>query len=490
MLTRRGFIGRVASAFSLAVAGVMRAPGAIAASVASGLHRIGGMVIRRGDANYELWRGSMVWYIFKPDRRPDVMIRAKSEQDAIGAVTYAREEGLKVATRATGHNPARGCLRQGGVLLDLSQLRDVEVDAEAGTAWIGPGIRSEDLVELLGEHGWCFPAAHTGIVGMGGYVIGGGMGWNMQEWDVACRSIIGAEVVTADGQKVITSATENPELLWAIRGAGPGFFGAVLRYKLKLFPAPQAIIKSKYLIPIDKLDAAFAALWEITAAKQKQLELLAVIGRFAPPFDAPPEQRDLVLAVSAIAFAKSREHGAKLLEPVARSAIPGLSMLKQENAPLTFPELYAGQETDHASPNRTAVHNIWTDKPDEALSVLAELMQETPPRSPRSFLLSAWGINPDRDDDDSCWSYQADHYVSWYQMAEKAEHIEPNFAWMDKSVELVRPFTRGYYLNEVNPMRYPEVLEGTFGAAKWKRLGELRRKYDPAGVFHGYLGQS
>jgi hypothetical protein len=126
MLTRRGFIGRVASAFSLAVAGVMRAPGAIAASVASGLHRIGGMVIRRGDANYELWRGSMVWYIFKPDRRPDVMIRAKSEQDAIGAVTYAREEGLKVATRATGHNPARGCLRQGGVLLDLSQLRDVE----------------------------------------------------------------------------------------------------------------------------------------------------------------------------------------------------------------------------------------------------------------------------------------------------------------------------------------------------------------------------
>ena len=92
-------------------AGAMGASAAIAKTVASGLHRISSVIIRRGDSNYELWRSSMVWYIFKPDRYPDTIIRAQSEQDVIRAVNHARELGLKVATRATGHNPARGCLR-------------------------------------------------------------------------------------------------------------------------------------------------------------------------------------------------------------------------------------------------------------------------------------------------------------------------------------------------------------------------------------------
>ena len=470
-------------------AGAMGASAAIAKTVVSSLHRISGVIIRRGDSNYELWRSSMVWYIFKPDRYPDTIIRAQSEQDVIQAINHAREQGLKVATRATGHNPARGCLRNGGMLLDLSRLREVEIDADAGTAWVQPGIRSEDFIEITHPRGWAFPAAHTGIVGLGGYLIGGGLGWNMSDWDIACRSIIGAEIVMADGGRLTVSATENPDLLWAIRGAGPGFFGAVLRYKLKLFPTAQAIIKSKYLVPIDKMPYLTKVLEEITAAKDRRLEIIAVVGRFFPP-DEPPARRDLVGAVSAIAFGRSREDGLALLEPVARSALPAMSILKKEDALLSWSELYAGQETDHSSPNRTAIHNIWTDKPAEGLLALAERMQEVPPRSPRSFVLSAWGINQSKDDSDSSLRYAADHYISWYQMAETADDIEPNFKWLDESVELMQPYTRGHYINEFNSMRFPAALEVCFGTENWKRLGELRRKYDPKGVFHGYLGQT
>ena len=489
MLTRRGLIARMVSLLGLAVAGAMRAPAALAATVASGLKRISGMIIRRGDSNYELWRSSMVWYIFKPDRYPDMIIRADSEQDVIEAVNYAREQGLKVATRATGHNPARGSLRNGGMLLDMSRLREVSLDADAGTAWVEPGIRSENFIEITHPRGWAFPAAHTGIVGLGGYLIGGGLGWNMTDWDIACRSIIGAEIVTADGEKRMVSPTQHADLLWAIRGVGPGFFGAVLRYKVKLFATAQAIIKSKYLLPIDKMPDLMKVLEEITAAKDRRLEIIAVVGRFFPPGE-PPVRRDLVAAVSAIAFGRSREDGLALLEPVRRSALPAMSILKKEDALLSWSELYAGQETDHSSPNRTAIHNIWTDKPAEGLLALAERMQEVPPRSPRSFLLSAWGINPSRDDSDSSFRYAADHYISWYQMAETPDDIEPNFKWLDESVELMQPYTRGHYINEFNPMRYPEALQVCFGTENWKRLGELRRKYDPKGVFHGYLGQT
>ncbi len=489
MHTRRGFVTRLTALLSAAAGGSLKVPLALAQRTGDHLKRIGGRIIRRADSNYEVWRASMVWYIFKPARFPDTIIRAESEDDVIAAVDYARESGQKVATRTTGHNPARACLRNGGVLLDTSQLREVEIDAAAGTAWIQPGIRSEDFIELTRALSWSFPAAHTGIVGLGGYVIGGGLGWNMPAWDIACRSIIGAEIVLADGRKVVADAHTNADLLWAVRGIGPGFFGVVLRYKLRLFPLPRAIIKSKYIVSMKHTAELMQALEEITATKKRQLEVLAVAGRFAPP-DKAPAERDFVWAISVVSFGQSQTDGLALLEPVRRSNLPTMSSMKKENALLSYPELYAGQETDHSSPTRTAIHNIWTNDPAEAMSTLVDRWQTTPPRSPRSFALSAWGVNPSPDDADSSFTYTGDHYVSWYLMAENADDVAPNFQWMDESVKLMKPYTRGHYPNEINMQRYPDTIRACFSAEKWNKLEALRAQYDPDGVFHSYLGFS
>ena len=311
----------------------------------------------------------------------------------------------------------------------------------------------------------------------------------MPEWDIACRSIIGADVVLADGRRVRATADENADLLWAIRGIGPGFFGVVLRYQLKLFPLPRGIFKSKYIVPLDRTAELMDVLGELTAAKDRQLELLVVAGRFAPP-DKPPAERDLVWAVSAVSFGRTEEQGRALLQPVRDSALPGMSILKKEDALMTYTELYAGQETDYASPNRTAIHNIWTDDPAGAMTALAERYRDVPQLSPRGFALSAWGVNPSPDDADSSFTHTGDHYVSWYLMAEEAGHVEPNDAWMDEAVKLLKPYTRGHYPNEINMLRYPETIRACFSAEKWQRLGQLRAKYDPDGVFHSYLGYS
>lgn len=486
-ITRRGALRKLAIAVA-AVTGALKAPLTFAKDIVDHLGRISGKIVRRADTNYELWRSSMVWYLHKPERYPDVIVRAKTEQDVIAAVDHARENGLKVSVRSTGHNPARAVLREGGVLIDLSQLRQVDIDKASRTAWIQPGIRSEELIALTERQGLAFPAAHTGIVGLGGYLIGGGLGWNMPEWDVACRSILAAEIITADGKKVVATPTDHGDLLWAVRGAGPGFFGAVIRYKLQLYPLPAAITKSKYLVPIERLPAVVAELEKITDAKEQRLEIITVIGRFAPS-DIQPAQRDMQCVVSAIAFANAQSEAEALLAPVARSKIPEMAELKRENVEMKFAELYTGQETDHSSPNRTAVENIWTDDPGKCLLAIAEYMRKNPPASPRAFALSAWGINPSQNDETSCLASPGRDYFSWYQMAEEESHIERNYEWMDASVKLLQPYTKGHYINEIDPIRYPRHVPACFSAASWKRLNALRAKYDPGVVFHTYLGR-
>ena len=488
-LSRRYLLKRIATLGAAGALSIMGHARVFAADLTSRLQRIKGRIIRNGDADYEPWRASMVWYLFKPKRYPDMIVRAESEQDVIEAVKYAGENGLKAVVRTTGHNPARAVLRDGGVLIDLSGLREVKIDAANKTAWIQPGIRSEELIELTQREGLAFPAAHTGIVGLGGYLMGGGLGWNMPVWGIACRSILAAELITADGEKVTASETENQDLLWALRGAGPGFFAAVVRIKLQLFALPKAITKSKYLIPIQHLPKITDTLEELLKVKDDRLELIVVLGRFFPP-SKPVEQRELVCAISAMAFADTRDEALSLLEPVTQSAIASLSVLKKEHVEMTFEQLFAGQETDHSSPHRTAVTNIWTDQPAEGLQVLADRLQKTPPASPQSFVLSAWGFNPNKPDHDMSFTNTAPHYISWYLMAEKEADIEPNFQWMDDAINLMKPLARGHYINEIDPLRYPEHVGECFSDAKWKRLQALRAKHDPQRVFHTWLGHA
>jgi FAD/FMN-containing dehydrogenase len=485
--TRRHFLGRMLALGATAASSLLHFPVALSRELGAQLDRVRGRIILRQDPDYPQWWSSMSWYLFMPKRYPDLIVRVKSEQDIISSLAYAREKKLKVTIRSGGHNPAKAVLRQGGLLLDLSRLRQVEIDAAAKTAWVEPAIHGENLVAMLAQQGLDFPAAHTGIVPIGGYVMGGGLGWNMPERGIACRSILAAEVITADGRKVTASADENSDLWWAIRGCGPGFFGVVTRYKLQLFPLHRKMTKSKYLFPIDKLPQICKALEKVSEQKEKQLEILAVVGRFYPP-DKAPAERDLVCAVSVFAFADSSEEAKKLMAPWTSSGLPAQSLMKRENRVMNYDQLFAGQETDFSSPNRTAVENIWTEDVSTGLQTLAKKMQEDPPPSPRCFALSAWGFSDTREDPTSCISTPAEHYLSWYLMAEDESHVALNRKWMDEAVAALRPVTRGHYINEIDPLHYPQHVAECFSDKSWKRLAKLRKQHDPDGLFHTWLG--
>ena len=485
--TRRTFLKRLTSVCALGMVASFNASAAFAKQVGDALSRIKGTVIRKTDKFYEDWRQGMTWYVRIPKRYPDTMILAQSVEDVIEAVKYARERGLKVSIRSTGHSISASPLRDDSVMIDLSQLREVSFDVENQTAWLQPGMRAQEFQELANARGLAFPTAHTNVVGMGGFLLGGGLGWNLQKWDISCRSVLGAEIVTADGELIQVNEKEHPDLLWAIRGAGPGFFGIIVRYHVKMYPMPRAITKSSYIVTEEHIPMAVEQLQQLAKEKDINAEILGVLKHSADIPGMPKE--GIAFIVSVIAFADSAEQAQKILAPFAASPIADKAHLKKVNRPHTFSELFEGQLiTDATAPDRTSIDNMWTDNLGNAVLKMVDILRESP--SKRSFVITVWGVNPSKRTD-TALPHFADDYMSYYALADKPEHIEPNYLWMDKiKATMDDGFAKGHYINETEFVRYPEHIKQCFTEEGWKRLETLRTKYDPQSVFHTYIGYS
>jgi hypothetical protein len=200
-----------------------------------------GIVIEKGTQDFEAALLGTSFNAQDPGRRPDRIVQANDVEEVIAAVRRAREEGWTIGICSGGHSWAQNHIRDSGILLDLSRLNSITIDSDDGTAIIGPGCLAGELNAALVKHKRFFPVAHAYTVGMGGFLLQGGFGWNSRALGLACQSVIGIDVVLADGTLVHASEQENPELLWAARGAGPGFFGVVVRFHLKLHRRPKFI---------------------------------------------------------------------------------------------------------------------------------------------------------------------------------------------------------------------------------------------------------
>ncbi len=450
---------------------------------ATGLNRlVAGEVINREDDRYEAWRNSMVWHLRKPDRYPDTIIRAQSEQDVIAAVKYATDNGLKVSARSSGHNATGAALRDGGVLIDLALLRDVEIDAGQKTARIQPALWSEQLVREAGKHGLAFPAAHCPTVALGGYLLGGGAGWNHAHWgSVACYSIKSADIILAGGRKITASPDSYPDLFWALRGAGPGFFGVVTGMELQLYHLPQAIHTSMYISPLDNLQTVVDSLDDLNSVKDERVEILVLLMHNPQPPEDTNQAKTCMVGVNA--FADTEEEAKTMLAPFANSGLAAASVFRLEYQPATFATLYNPENVDSGI-GRYAVDNVWTDNPSQALLSLVEHFRTTP--STRTHVLCSYGVKPELRAD-ACFSRIANHYVASYLLWNDAEADRTNLTWLKRANDLLEPYSKGTYINEIEATLFPERIKSSFSEESWKHLAELRKKYDPDNVFHSWL---
>jgi FAD/FMN-containing dehydrogenase len=201
-----------------------------------------GKLIWRGEPGYEQARVDRVFNARRPDRAPAAVLLAETEDDVVAGVRLARERGLKVSVRGGGHSWAAWSVRDDVLLIDLGGLRELTYDAATGIATASPSTKGgRELTPFLTAHGRGFTGGHCPGVGIGGFLLQGGQGWNSRKFGWACENVVAIDVVTAAGELVRADEHQNSDLLWAARGAGPGFFGVVTRFHLQTFPLPAAM---------------------------------------------------------------------------------------------------------------------------------------------------------------------------------------------------------------------------------------------------------
>ncbi len=487
--SRRQALQQLASLGALGALGLLRS-GQAPAAAAGAIPGFGGTVTRREDAGYEGLRQSLVWHRSKPARYPDLIAQVRSEDEIAAVLRHAAANRLKVAVRSGGHNPTGPSLRDGGICLDLSALAGIEVDRARQLARVQPGVRAIQLVARLAQDDLTFPTAHCASVGMGGFLLGGGIGWNHgYRGGMATFNIEAADLVLADGRRVTASAEANPDLLWAVRGGGPGLFAAVTRFHLKAYPLPKAIRVSSYILPFAKLATMTTTLDALAPTADPKLELLALLMHdpAAPP-GTPPEQAKICF-LTAFAFGDSDAQAHAMLAPLAQSALAREATVKEENQVFTLFELFPkffSTSTPGGYMGRYAAESAITDEPSRILHALADHFRHA--HSPICHVIASYNMNL-RAHADACFPSTARNYVGCFAIWDDAHADEDNFRWLERATTFMDPWAKGHYINEVEPRRNPERIRQCFPPATWERLQALRRQYDPQGVFHSWLGQ-
>lgn len=433
-----------------------------------------GTLIARDEANYDNARKGLVFNGCKPDRHPLLIVRAADVEDVQAVVRFAAAEGLAVSVRGSGHNWSAIAL-QDGIVLDVSALDGVSIDPVTRIADVGPGATNRTVAGILADHGFAFPLGHCGAVALSGYLLGGGFGWNSGLWGMAAFNVEGVDVVTADGVLRRASETENPEIFWAVRGGGPAFFGVVTGYRLRLRPLPRAITTSVWTYPLDRI--AEIASWMSAAMRDGPANVEFTAAMTSPP----PPLAGVGKVVSAIAtvFADSEAEARGALAAIAMSAPPGALDVQRE-MPTPFGTLYDIMAQFFPEGARYAADSFWSDAPDALLGRLAAAVATSP--SPASFAIGVV-LPPERPvAPDAALSLTGHAFGAAYAIWTEPSEDDRCRAWLRATADTVVAATIGHYVGEADLDR-PGRMAACFSTAAWNRLGALRKRHDPAGIF-------
>lgn len=489
LVGRRTFLSGTATVAALAAMGLLPAMARAAVDdheVKSLQAAVKGKVVARDTELYEPWRQSMIWQTQKFPRNPEIIVQAESVEDVVAAVNHARENTRRITTRAGGHSFCGCFMRDDGMLVDVSRLSTIEIDAKKREAIVGPGVIGRRLQEELGKQGLAFPTAHCGMVPISGFLLGGGLGWNGNEWGgMSTYNILEVEIVTADGQVRTASETENPDLFWAVRGGGPGLFGVVTRFRLKVHVKPQAMRSHTYIFPFTKITEAAAAMEQIGPKLPTNVELIGVITAAPPGMEKACTAAgcDQVFILQSVAFVDSEAKALAGMAPLKDHPITRQAIAKIENAPESFENLYYGNEVPFPQ-RRYCVDNIYADSLAKPIEILTRHMPNSPSRVTAPVLL--YKGRP-KLPDGAC-ATTGNFYVSCYAQWDDPAQDKANKDFMIAMLEELQPHGTGSYINELNQEGRIHRIRECYSADGWRRLGELRRKYDPGLVFHTFYG--
>jgi FAD/FMN-containing dehydrogenase len=430
--------------------------------------RFRGDLLRPGNEGFDAAR--VVWNAMI-DRRPAAIARCRSVDDVQSAIRFARDNDLPIAIRGGGHNAAGLAVCDGGLVIDLRGMRDVVVDPTARTARAGGGATWGDFDTAAAAHGLATTGGLVSTTGIAGLTLGGGLGWLMRSYGMACDNLIGAEVVTADGQVVHASASENPDLFWALRGGG-GNFGVVTTFEFQLHKV-STVLGGALFYPLARARDVLRFYRDFVRTAPDALTVFAAM-MHSP--DGHP------VCAMAMCYNGPVDEGERAIKAIRDFEAP----IAGEVGPIPYTALQT--MLDAAFPGGLQVH--WRSEflasiPDALIEALVSTYERVP--SPLSaILIEQFGGAVHRVAADSTAFDNRDADFNLVIVSRWADPAaaERNVVWARATSDAARPFTNGrVYVNYIGVGEAPDRVRAAFGPEKFDRLARVKRQYDPRNVF-------
>jgi FAD/FMN-containing dehydrogenase len=435
-----------------------------------------GEVVAPGDADYEEARRVYNGMI---DKHPAAVVRCRQPSDVAAVIHLAHTEGFDLSVRGGAHSAPGFGTNEGGLVIDLSGLQDVVVDADKQIARAGGGCTWAVFNEATNTHGLATTGGIIGSTGIAGLTLGGGIGYLARKYGLSCDNLVSAEIVTAEGQVVTASDTENEDLFWALRGGG-GNFGVVTTFEYRLHPVAN-IYGGPIAYPVDRADDVLRFYREYIAEAPE--ELGGFVGfHLAPPLPFLPEEwhfKNVCLAVPC--WAGPIDAGEKMIKPFLDVVEPVGSMVGEMPYPVlntAFDELLPA-----------GLQHYWKasfarDLSDAAIAVHADHGARVPAIQCAVHLYPINGAVQRVGADETAFAYRDVNFAPviagmWDDPADN----ERNIAWVRGYYEALEPYSaEGGYINFMDGDDQSRIKANYRG--NYERLAAIKAKYDPTNLFH------
>ncbi len=440
-------------------------------SIAELRAEITGRVIAPDDAEYDEARTVFYGGI---DRRPAVIVRVADGTDVSKVVILARETGLPLAVRSGGHSLAGHSVCDGGIVLDLTDMKTLDIDVAGRTAWADTGLTAAEFSTATGAHGLGIGFGDTGSVGIGGITLGGGVGYLVRKHGLTVDSLIAADVVTADGVLRRVDADTHPELFWAIRGGG-GNFGVATRFQYRLHEV-GTIVGGMLMLPAtaDVL-GSFIALAE---AAPEELSTIANVMPAPPMPFVPAEHHGALVVMALMAYAGETAAGERAIAPFRALASPIVDMVR----PIPYPEIYPPED---AAYHPTAIaHTLFLDRVDRDVAETIIDRLRSSDATMRVAQLRVLGGQVARIPAEStAFAHRTSRIlVSLAAFYEGPEDRLVREGWLGQFDEALRQGDAGAYVNFLAD-EGQERVRAAYPGSTWDRLRAVKRRYDPTNLF-------
>ena len=435
-----------------------------------------GQVLLPGDSGFDDAR--RIWNAMI-DRRPAAIVRCAGVADVRRAVAFARDNDLLLAVRGGGHNIAGSAVCDDGLVIDLSPMKSVRVDAVTRRAYVEPGATLGDFDHEAQGFGLAAPLGINSTTGVSGLTLGGGFGWLSRKYGMSVDNLVSADVVTADGELVHASADAHADLFWAIRG-GSGNFGVVTMFEFQLHPVGPEVFGGLVVLPLEQAKDALVKYRAAVDAMPEELSVWAVL-RLAPPLPfLPPEVHGKPIVAFAICYTGAVEEGPSAVEEVRRFGTPygeHLGPMPYATWQKAFDPLLAP-----GARNYWKSHNL-TELPDGLLDAVIDAIGKLPsPQCEIFFGLIGGQTSRVAVDATAYPNRDAKYVMNVHGRWDDASEDERCIAWARAFFEAAAPFALGsVYVNFLTEDETERV--GAAYGPNLERLVAVKTRYDPHNLF-------